>query len=203
MPAAWRGLSETGVEYDLESLYDRLQQIPDPRQRRGRRYSLLTLLVLIVLAKLCCQDSPVEIADWCANHADDLQRLLKLERSWMPHHNTIRRVFQQVVSADALEALARACAQSQPEGPGRVVLSLDGKSLRGTKGPDRESPDHLLSVYDGQQVLAQEAVAGKENEITAAPRVLQGLKLSQKVVVGDAMHTQRALSAQILAAGGD
>ncbi len=42
-----------------------------------------------------------------------------------------------------------------------------------------------------------------EHEITGAPTLLRSVDLRGKVVVGDAMHTQRALSTQIGAAGGD
>ena len=203
--APWQELSETGVLFESESLYDYFQKVPDPRADRGKRYSLVTLLVLIFLAKLCRQDSPVEIADWCANHAAELQSLLKLERSWMPHHNTIRRVFQKIVSEEEFDQLAREYSQSEPAKEAELeVLSLDGKRLRGTIRADGERADHLLSVYDGKRrcVLAQVAVDSKENEITVAPQALQQVKIAQKVVVGDALHTQRGISEQIVAAGG-
>jgi len=51
-------------------------------------------------------------------------------------------------------------------------------------------------------VLNQINVLSKENEISAAPRVLSGLEVKGKVVSGDAMFTQRDLSAQIVEAGG-
>jgi len=204
--AAWQELSETGVIYERESLYDHFEQVPDPRADRGKRYSLVTLLVLIFLAKLCRQDTPVEIADWCANQAAELQNLLKLERSWMPHHNTIRRVFQDILAEDEFERLASEYSRS-PQEPGTEieVLAMDGKCLRGTRRTPEEPGDYLLSVYDSQRqcVLAQAAVDSKENEISAAPRVLKKLDLRQKVVVGDALHTQRRISEQIVAAGGD
>ena len=43
----------------------------------------------------------------------------------------------------------------------------------------------------------------KENEIVVAPKLLQCLDLRHKVIVGDAMHTQRQISSQIVEAGGD
>jgi hypothetical protein len=39
----WQEISETGVVYDLGSLYDRFRQIKDPRKAHGKRYSLVTL----------------------------------------------------------------------------------------------------------------------------------------------------------------
>jgi len=96
----WEGISETGIVYTLGSLYDRFQRIGDPRKAKGKRYSLVTLLVLIFLAKLSKQDTPIEIADWAKNHAEELVKLLNLRHSWMPHHNTYRRVFQEIISEE-------------------------------------------------------------------------------------------------------
>jgi len=171
----------------------------DPRKMKGKRYSLTTLLVVIFLAKLCGKDNPVEIADWAKNEAEELARLLGLSRTWMPHHNTIRRVFQKIVGEDEFEGLMKEYHQQQTEADGEV-LSMDGKALRGTRIPGQERCDYVLSVYDGQtqQVKAQEVVETKENEITAAPRVLKQVNLAGKIVTGDALHTQRAISEQIL-----
>jgi len=47
------------------------------------------------------------------------------------------------------------------------------------------------------------AVPKKESEIVAAPQLLARLDLRGKILIGDAIHTQRELSVQILAAGGD
>jgi len=41
-------------------------------------------------------------------------------------------------------------------------------------------------------------VGRKENEITKAPKAVQRAEISQKVVTGDALHTQRGLAAQII-----
>jgi predicted transposase YbfD/YdcC len=62
-----------------------------------------------------------------------------------------------------------------------------------------------LSVYDVEQakVMTQVEVGRKENEITKASKALQMVEIAQKVVTGDAMHTQRGLATQILEAQGD
>jgi len=200
----WQGISETGVVFGLGSLYDRFERLRDPRKAKGKRYSLVTLLVVIFLAKLCGQDTPVEIADWAKNHAEELARLLKLKRTWMPHHNTIRRVFHHTLDEAEFDRMASEYNQ-QKRGNEGDVWAMDGKSLRGTRVAGVEQADHILSVYDGQQhrVKAQVAVESKENEIVAAPKVLEQLDIQGKIITGDAMHTQRAISAQIVDAGGD
>jgi len=185
-------------------LYDRFQQISDPRKAKGKRYSLKTLMVLTFLAKLCNQDTPVAIADWAKNHAEELAKMLKLRHSWMPHHNTYRRMFQDVISEAEFEQLMQEYHQL-PAGKTGETLAMDGKTLRGTRVAGEERGDHILSIYDGQsqRVVAQETVDTKENEIVAAPKALEQVPLAGKIVTGDAMHTQRAISAHIVERGGD
>lgn len=200
---SWQAINENGIIYDLNSLFARFETICDPRKARGKRYHLTTLLVIIFLAKLGGQDMPVEMADWAQNHADELGQLLNLKRARMPHHNTLRRVFQNILDVAIFERLLHAYQQQQAEGGEQ--LAIDGKTLRGTRIGDQEPADHVLSVYDvqAQRVLAQAAVDQKENEIVTAPRALEQVALAGKVITGDAMHAQRALSAQIVARGGD
>jgi predicted transposase YbfD/YdcC len=199
----WQAINENGVIYDADSLLAYLEKLSDPRQARGKRYQLTSLLVIIFLAKLCGQNRPVEIADWARNHTAELVRLLKLKRSWMPHHNTIRRVFQEILNEAEFERLMQAYQQHQAGGGEQ--LALDGKTLRGTRIGDQEPADHVLSVYDvqAQRVAAQVAVDQKENEIVAAPRALEQVPIAGKIISGDALHAQRALSAQIVERGGD
>ena len=200
----WQGISETGIIYEFGSLYARFEEIEDPRKARGKRYSLVTLLVNIFLGKLCGQDNPVEIADWAANHAEQLAELLGLERIWMPHHNTIRRVYQNILREEEFNQMAQEYSQQEHAGK-REVLALDGKTLRGTGISDHKKNDHVLSLYgvESQHVLAQASVDRKENEITVAPRVLEQVDLSGKVITGDALLAQRKLSSQIIEQEGD
>lgn len=195
----WQEIGETGIVHDKDSLYGRFHQIDDPRGAKGRQYSLVTLLVIIFLAKLAGKDKPDEIADWAKNHAAELAGLLELKRQQMPSHSTIRRVFHTILDETEFERMARAYNQQEQTGQGKS-LAMDGKALRGTRIADQESNDQVLSLYDVQDrlVVAQAAVDTKENEIVAAPRVLEQVAIAGKVITGDALHTQRAISAMIV-----
>lgn len=200
---SWQEIGETGIVHDRGSLYGRFHHLTDPRGAKGKRYSLVMLLAVIFLAKLAGKDKPDEIADWAKNHAEELAQLLELKRSWMPSHSTIRRVFQDIVAESEFDRMAQEYHQQEQSGKGEI-LAMDGKTLRGTRIIGQEDPDHVLSVYDvhDQYVLAQQSVDTKENEIVAAPRALEQVPLVGKIVTGDAIHTQRALSRQIVARGG-
>jgi predicted transposase YbfD/YdcC len=195
-------ISETGVEYAMNSLYELFGRITDHRKLKGQRYTLVTLLTIIFLAKLSGQDKPVEIADWAKNNAEKLSELLKLKRKVMPHHNTYRRVFQTTISSEEFDEEMSKHHQTKGEELGDVFC-LDGKVLRGTQIAGVKRSDQVLSLFDGasQSVLAQEPIETKENEIVAAPVVLDRVDLRGKIVTADALHTQRKLSSQIVQNG--
>jgi hypothetical protein len=88
----------------------------------------------------------------------------------------------------------------EPDDP----LSVDGKTLRGIHG--EEIPGvHLVAAYATKAgaVLAQVAAPGKGQELAAAKEVLKQVPLEGRVVMGDALLTQRDVCEQIVAGGGD
>ncbi len=198
-------LSETGMVFDLDSLYEYLLKVEDPRDERGKQYSLATLLTLMVLAKLGGEDKPSGITDWVAGRKELLMELNVLGRAKTPCHMTYRRVLQEIVASQKFEALIGKYHQRRLKEEQEIVLSMDGKTLRGTIRCGEMRGVHLLAIYVPQQglVLVQAEVDRKENEIVVAPHVLRQVNLSGAIVIGDAMHTQREASTQIVQAGGD
>lgn len=197
-----REISANGIEFDRGSVYDRLCQLTDLRGANGKRYHLETVLMIVVMAKLCGEDTPFGIAEWAQHRQEVIVKLLCLSRTSMPSHHTYRRILAWKVYAEEVERLV---GEYNQQGAHGEVYALDGKAVRGMRQKDEEGNEYLLSVYDVEQakVLAQVEVGRKENEITKAPKALQMVEIAQKVVTGDAMHTQRGLTTQILEAQGD
>ncbi len=193
--------------FSLHALAAHLQNLPDRRKRRGLRYPLPVLLTLAVVAKLAGQSRLEAIADWAKLRAPDLVRLFGLKHATMPHSSTWSRVLGQAVDPDALEQALTTFFQTLPaDAPrGSLVLAVDGKTLRGTIPAGQTRGVHLVAAYLPEQgvVLAQVQVDAKENEIVVVPSLLAQLDLHGTVVVGDAMQTQRTVSAQVVEAGGD
>jgi hypothetical protein len=48
-----REISASGFDFDCGSVYDRLCRLTDVRKAKGKCYSVETLLMAMVLAKLC------------------------------------------------------------------------------------------------------------------------------------------------------
>jgi hypothetical protein len=89
-----------GIIYDLKSLFAYLLRVTDPRHSRGKQYPLELLLVLILLAKLCGENTPSGIADWVTYRIDALVAMKLLSKPKAPCHMTYRRVLQLIVSPD-------------------------------------------------------------------------------------------------------
>ena len=192
-----REISESGIEFDLGSVYARLEKLADVRKAKGKRYSLKTILMIVFMAKLCGEDKPLGIADWAKNRQAELIKLLGLERQSMPNHNTYRRILAYAIYEDEIERLV---GEYNQEGEHGEVYAMDGKAIRGMRKKDESISEYALSVCDVKQgkVLSQVQVGRKENEISKAPEALKLVKIEGKVVTGDAMHTQKRLSTQIL-----
>ncbi len=195
---------------DVGTLYAQAQSLIDHRKARGRQYSLALIVTVAVLAKLAGYTHVEDIADWAKLRCQELHLLFGTKRARTPHHTTWSRILGRAVDIPAVEQLVSRLLTPSTLGevPERcsIVAALDGKTIRGTI-PRRQSHGgvHLLAAYVPRRgvVLAQVAVDTKENEIVVAPSVLTQVDMPGVLLTGDAMFTQRALSIQIVEAGGD
>jgi DDE_Tnp_1-associated/Transposase DDE domain len=185
------------------TLLDVLAHIPDPRDPRGLRHPLSAILSLAVLAMLTGVKSYTGIAQFGRDKGTALAHALGFRRGKTPCTSTFSELFR-VLDIDAFEAaLSRWILSRLPPGDERVI-SLDGKTLRGSK--DGEAPgQHLVAAYavDAQAVLAQVRVDAKTNEHKAALQLLGILPLAGTIFVGDALLCQRDLCVKIIDGGGD
>lgn len=168
------------------------------------RYKLVTVLVMMVVAKLCGEDTPSGIADWVRHRAEQFIEMLKLKRKTMPHHSTYRRISEDVIDIEELENVVSSVLSGRKYYGKPVLLSIDGKVLRGTLD-EAQNGTYLLAAYLPTEgvVLMEIAIEGKGSEIPGAAKLLKMVDLRGKVVMGDALHTQRAISIQIVETGGE
>jgi hypothetical protein len=170
------------------SLLDDLATIADPRQRRGRRHALGTVLAVAVAAVLAGASSLAAIGEWAADAPQPVLAALGVRRDplrWVwrpPSEATVRRVLARV-DPDALDlVIGRWLADQQPPVPRsawRQAIAVDGKTLRGS-GHHGHRQVHLLAVMDHTT-----------NEIARFRPLLDGLDLPGRVITADALHTQR------------
>jgi predicted transposase YbfD/YdcC len=176
--------------------------IPDPRGCNVI-HNLTDILVLAFCGVICGADGWVEVETFCNAKLAWFKTFLELPAG-IPSHDTFGRVFS-VLDPDAFER--RFTAWMSTLATGGKLIAIDGKSIRRSFAHawDKSGMAHLVSAFvaANKMVFAQVAVADKENEIVAIPRLLELLDLRGSVVSIDAMGCQREIAAQITAAGGD
>jgi predicted transposase YbfD/YdcC len=193
--------------------------VPDPRDRRGRRHSLASILGLCTAAVLAGQLDLVGITAWVSAAPQELLAALGLRRNGVgryvaPHPDTIERVFAALAAqglADQVGAYLLAGhlaahpppdveAGSDPWTGGPVLrrgLAVDGKAVRGAVGADGVIPYLLAAAtHTDCVVVAERAIGPKSNEVPQFQPLLRGLAevrdLTGWVITADAGHTVRA-----------
>jgi DDE_Tnp_1-associated/Transposase DDE domain len=185
------------------TLYDELATVPDPRGLQGLVHPLPAVLGLVTLALLMGRKSLKGIARFGRQHGTPLAHALGFRRGKTPAASTLSRTLRRFDAAH-LEAVLSRWIQRRVEPTGYEHISLDGKTLRGSR--EGEVPgQHLVAAYAPAvaAVLAQVRVDSKTNEHKAALELLGILPLEGKVVVGDAMFCQRDLAEQVVDGKGD
>jgi predicted transposase YbfD/YdcC len=192
-----------------ESLYQAFEQVKDGRKAKGKRYPLPLLLTLLLLGKLAGETKVSGIIEWIKER----QGWVRAHLDW-PKRFPVQSTYSEALAHCDAEQIAtvvaqvilkaRAVEQCGTE-PSRLQankqqetlthVAMDGKTLRGTLNHRQEGQPavHLLGFYDCQSgiVLAQRAVASKENEISAAGALLHPALVKGRIISTDALHTQR------------
>lgn len=182
-----------------------LAAVADPRARRGVRHRCGVVLAIAVCAVLTGARSDVAIAEWTLDLTPQVRFRLGLGRRVLSE-STIRRVLQRI-DAEALDTAVSAWLAARtllpllplpPRNaggkgpPDRRVIAVDGKTAGGARlAGDRAV--HLLSAFDtaSGQVLGQQVVDGKTNEINVFAPLLDRIDIAGAIVTADALHTQR------------
>ena len=184
--------SSTTNALSRQPLVQVLRSVTDPRDRRGVRHDLLTVLSLAVTGVLAGCRSLTAIWEHTTDlTAADLEALGLAAGQALPSESTIRRVLQGLDPADVDAHLRSWLCTRTGSIEGRTVIAVDGKTMRGARQGKVPAP-HLLAALDhaAGAVLTQQRVADKSNEIPALRELLEPLDLDGVVVSADAMHTQ-------------
>jgi hypothetical protein len=186
--------------------------VADPRDRRGRRHSLSSILGLASAAVAGGQITLVEITDWIAAADQGLLAAMGCRRNRLgmfvaPHPDTVERVFAVLGAqdlADQVSAHQLAGTNIRPTGApigGPVLLpaiAFDGKAMRGALGADGKVPFLLAAAtHTGCTVIAERAIGPKSNEVPQVQPLLRTLAGAGEGIGGcvltmDAGHTVRA-----------
>ncbi|MFI8793556.1 ISAs1 family transposase [Streptomyces sp. NPDC055105] len=184
-------------------LRDFLEAVPDPRSRRGRWYSLTSILLVCAAAAVSGARTIDELAEWGSRADAGLLAALGVRRHLLhwrhaPSRSAIGRVLERL-DADALDATVGAWLAHRHTAPtaavrgGQRVIAVDGKALRGSARLDRPRRHLLSAVTHSRPVtLAQAEVGSKTNETRHFQPLLAPLDLEGDLITFDALHSVKA-----------
>ncbi len=183
------------------TLLEALDAIPDRRTKKGRRFSLPTILLIALAAMLSGANDLMAISRWGRRLSPQALQALGADkkRRRAPCHATYHYVFQSISAADLAKALG---ALVKSEG-GLGHVAIDGKRLRGSQ--HETSPGvHMLHAFSTKLAAAvgSLAVPPDSGECIEAIELIKSLPLEGAVVSGDAAFTTKPIVEAIRERGG-
>jgi predicted transposase YbfD/YdcC len=173
-------------------------KLKDPRIERTKAHLLEDIIAIAIMAVICGAETWNQMEEFGTAKLSWLSTFLKLPGG-IPSHDTFNRVFSILDPEHLKECFIQwtnsiACL-TQGE-----VISIDGKSLCGSRDKKNKSIVHMVSAWAGLNniVLGQLKVDDKSNEITAIPKLLKLLVLKGCIVTIDAMGCQREIASAII-----
>lgn len=122
------------------------QGIKDPRQQTKVMHNFAETIMIVVCAVIAGCDVWEDIEDYCRVKLKWFRERigLKLENG-VPSHDTMSRIFGMMDPAE-FQAQFIEWAQEASGKHAREILSLDGKTMRGSRNGD-EKPVHIVSAW--------------------------------------------------------
>lgn len=173
--------------------------LPDPRQAWKVSHRLHDILVIVVCATIAGLEHFTEFEDYGRANEAWFRTFLDLPNG-IPSHDTFGNVLA-ALAPDAFERRIQLWFHALAGSTAGKHIAIDGKTLR--RSFDRASNRaavHMLNAYvhENHAVFAQLKTDEKSNEITAVPKLLEMLKLTDATVTLDAMGCQKEIAAQIV-----
>ena len=195
----------------LKELKEKSMMLNDKRQKGKVTYKIWDIVVVTILAVLADCNEWEEIADYAKDKKEFLKTFLKLTGG-IPSAKTYERVISILDSNELNKIFVEFIKDIQfmEDKYFKDILSFDGKVDKGSarnKGymVDETKPLNVLNVYSDklQMCIEQEIIEEKTNEITAIPKVIKRLDLTNVICTWDALNTQKENVKAVISKGGD
>lgn len=182
----------------MQSPISYFSSLKDYRHEGYITHSLVNIVAISIAAIICGASDWYEVEDYGKEKKIWLQTFLNIGDK-VPSHDTYNRFFSFIDPIALEQCFADWIAAIANLTEGRII-SIDGKTLRGSKGSGKEHFIHMVSAWCNANglVLGQQKVDEKSNEITAIPALLELLVIKGCIVTIDAMGCQQSIAAKIV-----
>lgn len=177
--------------------------LPDHRKDRTKLHLAEDIVFISISAVLCGADTWDDMEEFGIMKYDWLKTVLKLPNG-IPSHDTFNRFFS-ALDSEVFEACFLDWTRHIVSETSGKVVSIDGKTIRGSRGAGNKSAIHMVSAWvdENQITLGQIKVQDKTNEIVAIPQLLDALMIDGSIITIDAMGCQVEIANKILSKKAD
>lgn len=182
------------AKFNLKSLQKVLSSIKDPRGQQGMRYGFVALLSLCIAAVISGYTQYRQIADWIAKLPATDRVRFGLPGGRTPDETTISRFLRTINPGELQTVLSQWLLENYQKDTNFDIVTLDGKALRGTSS-DAKEQKAFLNVFAnelGITIEHQPTSKGGAEKATAQKMIKSDIDLEGKIVLADAIHTDRA-----------
>lgn len=183
----------------FEILLNSVQEIEDPRIDRTKKHKLSDIIVLSIYGLLCGAEGFDDIEFIARARFDEIKQYVELENG-VPHHDTMRRVFERINPKSLIKALTTWINSLEISLKSKVV-AIDGKTLRGSfDTAAKQSALHCISAFfiENSLVLGQCFMDKKGSEITKIPELLETIDVQDAIITIDAIACQKEIVKMIV-----
>lgn len=181
------------------NLFERFEVLEDPRDKRGKKYKLIDILIMTIYGLLCGLKDYTNIAYFMKLKEDYFTKLLKLENG-TPSHDCLSDVFASIDPNKFMEIFIEWTKDILVKKTGKNI-SIDGKAIKSaTDKINNGNIPYIVSAFIGDIGISigQVKVDDKSNEITAIPDLLDLLEIEGATITIDAIGTQEEIVNKIV-----
>lgn len=182
-----------------------IENIPDYRKKRGIRYKLEDILLMLLVSFLWGSRNALGSVYVLKEMRKPLKKLFGITQ--IPSHDTFSRIMRELNGRWLEDLLARFIQFVLGTPEGHIIL--DGKAVRAAssyrQGKEKPFVPYNLSAFHSESglVIGQEKVAEKTNEITAIPKLLNLIDIENSTITIDAIGCQKEIVNLILRKNAD
>ncbi|QTA88815.1 ISAs1 family transposase [Desulfonema magnum] len=179
--------------------------ITDPRDNRGKRHSLIFVIIVVALAVMAGRSKVSSIQRYIENKIGWLREITGMSDAKPVSRAHLPRLLSLInwqELSETTEIFFGVRIQCDTNGE---WVAVDGKTLRGTADPDSGQSERIFAgvTHTTRTILGQTAMSGPgDDEITTARQFLKETGLEKGKVTADALHCNPETTSQINSAGG-